>query len=96
MQFTAPAQDLKIANRELGTVASIGEDGRLSLRMDGGREVELDPPKHLLRQDVERHKRFDGEIQLDDSDVLLLAKKYKVSEAAMRYRLQNLSFMSWA
>ncbi len=53
-------------------------------------------PKHLLRQDVERHKRFDGEIQLDDSDVLLLAKKYKVSEAAMRYRLQNLSFMSWA
>ncbi len=53
-------------------------------------------PKHLLRQDVERHKRFDGEILLDDSDVLLLAKKYKVSEAAMRYRLQNLSFMSWA
>ncbi len=45
-QFTAAAQDLKIANRELGTVTSIGEDGRLFLRMDGGREVELDPRKH--------------------------------------------------
>lgn len=53
-------------------------------------------PKHILRQDVEDHKRFDGEVSLDDSDVLLLAKKYKVSEAAMRYRLQNLGFMSWA
>ena len=46
VQFTAPAQDLKIANRELGTVTSIGQDGRLSLRMDGGREVELDPRQH--------------------------------------------------
>jgi conjugative relaxase-like TrwC/TraI family protein len=46
VQFTAPAQDLKVANRELGTVTSIGEDGRLSLRMDGGREVELDSMKH--------------------------------------------------
>lgn len=53
-------------------------------------------PKHLLRQDVERQKRFDGEIRFDDSDVLLLAKKYKVSETAMRYRLQNLGYMSWA
>ena len=46
VQFTAPAQDLKIANRELGTVASIGEDGLLSLKMDGGREVEFDPRQH--------------------------------------------------
>lgn len=53
-------------------------------------------PKQILRIDVEAHKRFNGEIQLDDSDVLLLARKYKVSEAAMRYRLQNLGFMSWA
>lgn len=53
-------------------------------------------PKHILRQDVELHKRFDGEIQLDDTDVHLLAKKYKVSEVAMRYRLQNLGFMSLA
>jgi ATP-dependent exoDNAse (exonuclease V) alpha subunit len=46
IQFTAPAQDLKVANRELGTIASIGQDGRLSLKMDGGREVQLDPRSH--------------------------------------------------
>jgi conjugative relaxase-like TrwC/TraI family protein len=47
IQFTAPANDLKIANRELGTIESIHEDGRLSLKMDGGRAVELDPRRHL-------------------------------------------------
>jgi ATP-dependent exoDNAse (exonuclease V) alpha subunit len=46
IQFTAPANDLKIANRELGTIESIKEDGRLSLKMDSGRAVELDPHKH--------------------------------------------------
>jgi hypothetical protein len=28
---------LKLANRELGTVEGIGQDGRMSLKMDGGR-----------------------------------------------------------
>ena len=46
IQFTAPANDLKVANRELATIESIGRDGRLSLRMDGGREVALDPRQH--------------------------------------------------
>ncbi len=46
IQFTAPANELKVANRELGTIESIGEDGRLRLKMDGGRAVELDPRKH--------------------------------------------------
>ena len=46
IQFTAPANDLKIANRELGTIASIDQDGRLSLNLDGGREVALDPRQH--------------------------------------------------
>jgi len=46
IQFTAPANDLRVANRELGTIKSIDEDGRLCLRMDGGRTLELDPPKH--------------------------------------------------
>ncbi len=46
IQFTAPANDLKVANRELGTIESIGGDGRLRLKMDGGRAVELDPHKH--------------------------------------------------
>jgi ATP-dependent exoDNAse (exonuclease V) alpha subunit len=46
IQFTAPANDLRVANRELGTIKSIDEDGRLRLRMDSGRTVELDPPTH--------------------------------------------------
>lgn len=46
IQFTAPAQDLKVANRELGTIASIGRDGRLSLKMDGGRSLSVDPRQH--------------------------------------------------
>ena len=46
IQFTAPANELKVANRELGTIESIDEDGRLRLKMDGGRTVELDPRKH--------------------------------------------------
>jgi ATP-dependent exoDNAse (exonuclease V) alpha subunit len=46
IQFTAPANDLRVANRELGTIESIEEDGRLRLKMDGDRKVELDPRKH--------------------------------------------------
>jgi ATP-dependent exoDNAse (exonuclease V) alpha subunit len=46
IQFTAPANDLNVANRELGTIESIEEDGRLRLKMDGGRAVELDPRLH--------------------------------------------------
>jgi ATP-dependent exoDNAse (exonuclease V) alpha subunit len=42
VQFTAPANSLKVANRELGIIESIGDDGRLRLRMDGRRAVELD------------------------------------------------------
>jgi len=45
IQFTAPANDLKVANRELGTVESITA-GRMALRMDDGRSVELDPRQH--------------------------------------------------
>ncbi len=46
VQFTAPANDLRVANRELGTIESIEEDGRLHLKIDGGRYVELDLRKH--------------------------------------------------
>jgi conjugative relaxase-like TrwC/TraI family protein len=46
IQFTAPANDLRVANRELATIESIHENGRLRLKMDGGRAVELDPRKH--------------------------------------------------
>jgi hypothetical protein len=46
IQLTAPANNLRVANRELGTIESIDEDGRLRLKMDGSRAVELDPRKH--------------------------------------------------
>ena len=42
VQFTAPANDLKVANRELGTIEYVGDDGRLRLKMDDGRFVQLD------------------------------------------------------
>ncbi len=47
IQFTAPANEVKVANRELAIIESIHENGRLRLKMDGGRTVELDPRKHL-------------------------------------------------
>jgi ATP-dependent exoDNAse (exonuclease V) alpha subunit len=49
LQFTAPGKtdDLKVANRELGTIQSIADDGRLQLKMDqGGRSVSFDPKQH--------------------------------------------------
>jgi len=45
VQLTAPVSEMKLANRELGTVERIVE-GRMSVKMDGGREVQLDPVKH--------------------------------------------------
>ncbi len=45
LQLTAPLPGLKLANRELGTVEGI-KDGRLRLRMDGGRAVEFDLAAH--------------------------------------------------
>ncbi len=45
IQFTAPFNEPKVANRELGTIESVKEDGRLRLKMDGGRAVELDTHK---------------------------------------------------
>jgi hypothetical protein len=46
IQFTAPANDLKVANRELGTVQGFTDDGRMSLQMDSGRNVSIDPREH--------------------------------------------------
>ena len=43
IQFTAPANELKIANRELGTIQSVTDDGRMALKMDTGRSVSIDP-----------------------------------------------------
>jgi conjugative relaxase-like TrwC/TraI family protein len=46
IQFTAPANDLKVANRDLGMIQSITDDGRMSLKMDGGRTLSLNPREH--------------------------------------------------
>ncbi len=46
IQFTAPANELKIANRELGVIAGIYDGGRLKLKMDSGRAFKIDPNKH--------------------------------------------------
>ena len=46
IQFTAPSQDLKIANRELGTIESIAPDGAMRLKLDRGHSMEFDPQRH--------------------------------------------------
>jgi ATP-dependent exoDNAse (exonuclease V) alpha subunit len=46
IQFTAPSQELKIANRDLGSVESIGRDGTMRLRLDNERSVDFNPQRH--------------------------------------------------
>jgi ATP-dependent exoDNAse (exonuclease V) alpha subunit len=46
IQFTAPSRELKIANRDLGTVESFGRDGTMRLRLDDERRVEFNPQQH--------------------------------------------------
>ena len=46
IQFTAPNQELKIANRELGTVLGIAQDGMMRLKLDNERSVDLNPQLH--------------------------------------------------
>lgn len=53
-------------------------------------------PKHMLRADVDLKRGFHGEVELDEAEIMTLAKKYGVSRAAMEYRLKNLGFMSFA
>jgi ATP-dependent exoDNAse (exonuclease V) alpha subunit len=46
IQFTAPANDLKIANRDLGVIRDIDGAGRLNLKMDSGRSLQINPNEH--------------------------------------------------
>jgi ATP-dependent exoDNAse (exonuclease V) alpha subunit len=39
VQFTAPSKELRVANRELGTVEKINDAGYVQIRMDSGRQV---------------------------------------------------------
>jgi len=45
LQWTAPSRELGVANRDLGTIQQIGEDDRITVRMDGNKEniVTFDP-----------------------------------------------------
>jgi conjugative relaxase-like TrwC/TraI family protein len=46
IQLTAPANELKIANRELGVIRDIEETGRLLLKLDSGRSLHIDANKN--------------------------------------------------
>jgi ATP-dependent exoDNAse (exonuclease V) alpha subunit len=46
IQFTAPNRELKIANRELGTVENIAPDGAMRLKLDGGRSIDYLRQRH--------------------------------------------------
>jgi conjugative relaxase-like TrwC/TraI family protein len=46
IQFTAPNHELKIANRDLGTVESISPDGTMRLKLDNGRTLDYGPQHH--------------------------------------------------
>jgi ATP-dependent exoDNAse (exonuclease V) alpha subunit len=45
IQFSAPQRHLQVANRDLGTLQHIGEDGRMTVRMEGKKEksITFDP-----------------------------------------------------
>lgn len=49
IQFTAPMKDLRISNREQGTVEAFAPEGRASIHLDSGRTVDLNPEqmRHL-------------------------------------------------
>ena len=46
IQFTAPNNEMKIANRELGTVKDIAQDGTMRLKLDNERSLRFDPQRH--------------------------------------------------
>jgi len=52
IQFTAPSRDLQVANRDLGTIQNIGDDGKISVRMDGTKE-------RIVRFDAHEMRHFD-------------------------------------
>lgn len=52
IQFTAPQRDLQLANRDLGSIQHIGEDGKISVRMDGAKD-------RIMRFDASEMRHFD-------------------------------------
>ena len=46
IQFTASDKSLGVAKRDFATVEAIRPDGRLSVRLDNGRQIEFNPNEH--------------------------------------------------
>jgi len=46
LQFSAPDKNLGVANRELGTIENISPRGHLTISLEKGRKVELDPSQN--------------------------------------------------
>jgi conjugative relaxase-like TrwC/TraI family protein len=46
VQFTAPARELQVANRELGTIERVNHSGDLEIRVDSGRQVRFNIRQH--------------------------------------------------
>jgi ATP-dependent exoDNAse (exonuclease V) alpha subunit len=46
LQFVAPDRNIGVANRELGTIEDISPRGDLTIRLEKGRRVELDPSEN--------------------------------------------------
>jgi conjugative relaxase-like TrwC/TraI family protein len=52
IQFTAPQRDLQVANRDLGTIQHIGDDGKIGVRIDGAKD-------RIVRFDANEMRHFD-------------------------------------
>jgi conjugative relaxase-like TrwC/TraI family protein len=52
IQFTAPSRDLQVANRDLATILSIGDDGKISVRLDGSKN-------RVVHFDANQMRHFD-------------------------------------
>jgi conjugative relaxase-like TrwC/TraI family protein len=46
VQFTAPSKDLHVANRELGTITSVEENGDIAIHTDSGRALRFNTEEH--------------------------------------------------
>ena len=46
IQFTAPDKSIGVANRELGTIENISSEGNLTVQLEKGRTVELNPSEN--------------------------------------------------
>jgi conjugative relaxase-like TrwC/TraI family protein len=46
VQFTAPSKELHVANRQLGTIERITDEGDLAIRTDSGRNVQFNIREH--------------------------------------------------